>query len=74
MSVTNARPEVDAQEQQPLLLSVDSAAQLMGIGRTKAYEMVKCGQLPLVRIGTRVLIPREALEDWIVRHTEGALN
>lgn len=45
-----------------LTLSVPEAARLLGIGRNTAYEAVKTGQLPSVKIGNRVLVPRAALE------------
>jgi excisionase family DNA binding protein len=45
-----------------LTLTVEEAAQLLGISRAFAYEAVKRGEIPHVRIGRRVLIPRAALE------------
>ena len=47
---------------EPKTYSVDQAARLLGIGRSAAYEAVTRGQLPSVRIGRRVLIPRAALD------------
>jgi excisionase family DNA binding protein len=35
----------------PLLVSVDRAAEMLGIGRTRAYELVGTGELPSVLIG-----------------------
>jgi excisionase family DNA binding protein len=43
-------------------LTVEEAAALLGIGRTSAYQAVASGQLPVVRIGRRLLVPRAALE------------
>jgi len=45
-----------------LLLPVPEAARLLGIGTTLCWEMVHGGQLPSVRLGRRVLIPRVAVE------------
>lgn len=42
-------------------LSVEEAAQILGIGRSAAYEAVHQGQIPYLRIGRRILIPRRAL-------------
>ena len=44
-----------------LTLSVEQAARILGIGRSAAYEAIRCGQIPAIRIGRRVLIPRVAL-------------
>jgi excisionase family DNA binding protein len=43
-------------------LTVPEAGKALGIGRNKAYEMVKEGLLRHLRIGRRILIPKEALE------------
>lgn len=43
-------------------LTVDEAARELGIGRTLAFQMARTGQLPVIRLGRRVLVPRAALE------------
>jgi excisionase family DNA binding protein len=42
-------------------LTVPEAAELLGIGRALAYEGVRDGSIPSVRIGRRVLVPRAKL-------------
>jgi excisionase family DNA binding protein len=42
--------------------TVEEAAKRLGIARGSAYEAVRRGELPSVRFGKRVLIPRAALE------------
>jgi len=44
-----------------LFVSVPEAARLLGIGKTKAFDMVHQGELSAVRIGRRRLVPRAAL-------------
>jgi excisionase family DNA binding protein len=48
-----------------LTLDVPDAARLLGIGRAAAYEGVRRGEIPHVRIGGRILIPRAALEEML---------
>ncbi len=43
-------------------LSVEETAEVLGIGRNSAYEGVRTGQIPSIRIGKRILVPRIALE------------
>ncbi len=50
-----------------LLVSVEEAARLLCISRNLAYELVRQGRLPHVRLGRRVLIPRHGLEQWIAQ-------
>ncbi len=45
-----------------LTYTVTEAAELLGIGRSAAYEAARSGQLPTIRIGKRVLVPVAALE------------
>jgi excisionase family DNA binding protein len=45
-----------------LALSVEEAAELLGISRSLAYELAARGQLPVLRLGRRLVIPRAALE------------
>lgn len=54
----------------PLTVSVVEAAALLGIGKNTAYDLVRAGRLPHVRIGSRVRIPRESLHAWLEREAE----
>ena len=45
-----------------LCISVPEAAELLGISRNNAYELVKRGELPSIKLGKRKLIPKVALE------------
>ena len=45
-----------------LCMSVPEAAKLLGISRNNAYELVKRGELPSIKLGKRKLIPKVALE------------
>lgn len=47
--------------------TVPEAARRLGVGRNAAYSAVKRGELPAVKIGDRVLIPRVALEAWLAK-------
>jgi len=57
----------------PLLVRVEEAAGMLGIGRTQAWALVACGELPSVRIGKKsVRVPVDGLERWVQAHTEVA--
>jgi excisionase family DNA binding protein len=42
-------------------------ARLLGISRTKTFQMIASAELPVVRIGRCVRIPREALLHWVLQ-------
>jgi len=45
---------------EPLAYSVEEAACLLGISRTKAYECVRTGQLRTIQLNRRLLVPAVA--------------
>lgn len=47
------------------LITVEEAAHVCGIGRTSAYEAVRRGQLPSLRLGRRIFIPVQALRSLL---------
>ena len=50
-----------------LMISVEEAARLLGISRNLAYDLVRQGRLPHVRLGRRILVPRFGLEQWLAQ-------
>ncbi|PVB44646.1 helix-turn-helix transcriptional regulator [Mycobacteroides abscessus] len=55
-------PVLDELRSGPPTVSVERAAQLLGISRAYAYLRIKTGDLPVIRIGdTRVRVPAVAL-------------
>lgn len=51
-----------------LTLTVDQTAKLLGLSRNGAYEAIARGQVPSIRIGRRLLVPRTALERMLDVH------
>lgn len=49
-------------EDKRLTLTIKETAKLLGIGRNLAYDRVKTGEIPVIKIGRRLLVPRAALE------------
>jgi len=45
-----------------LCLSVTETARKLGISRGLAYELARSGQLPVLRLGKRWLVPKIALD------------
>jgi excisionase family DNA binding protein len=61
--MVGAEDEVD--ELTPVTLTVEEAARVLGISRTLAYDLVTRGELPVVRLGRRIVVPRRALESLL---------
>jgi excisionase family DNA binding protein len=48
-----------------LLLRVEEVAEMLGIGRSKTYELIAAGELPVVRVGRCVRVPAAAVRRWV---------
>jgi excisionase family DNA binding protein len=53
-----------------LLLDSREVGRLLGCGRSLVFQLIAQGELPTVRIGRLVRVPRQALEAWIALRTE----
>ncbi|MDT4941026.1 MAG: Helix-turn-helix domain [Pseudonocardiales bacterium] len=49
----------------PPILTVEQTATLLGISRGLAFAAVRTGEIPHVRIGRRIIVPRDALRDLL---------
>ena len=49
-------------DKEKLTLAVDETAKCLGIGRNSAYEAIARGEIPVVKVGKRLLVPKAALE------------
>lgn len=55
-----------------LTLTVEEAGEVLGISRGLAYELVKRGELPALRLGRRLVVPVDALEAMVASAMSGA--
>jgi len=46
-------------------ITIEQTAQLLGLGRTAAYDAARRGELPTRRLGGRLLVPVSALLTWL---------
>ena len=48
-----------------LTMSVPEAAQRLGIGRNAAYQGVRRGEIPSIKVGGRILVPKRAFDELL---------
>jgi excisionase family DNA binding protein len=51
-----------------MLLRAPEVAEVLGLSRSRVYELLSSGDLPVVRIGSCVRVPVDALRRWIDGH------
>src|SRR5690606_40267970 len=56
----------------PMAYSVVDAARVLGIGKTKFYELVNQGEIPTIKIGSRTLVPHDELAAFVERQRNAA--
>ena len=57
-----------------LMLKPDEAAEILGLGRSKLYQLLADGTLPSVRLGRSVRIPAESLRQWVREKAEATFS
>jgi excisionase family DNA binding protein len=60
---------MEATTERPMLMRVIEVAQELRLARSHVYQLIQSGQLPAVRIGRSVRVPRSALEAWVQERT-----
>ena len=58
----------------PLMLSVPEVAAVLGISRAGAYELVKGEDFPALKIGSRIVVPKEKFIAWVDEKTSETAN
>ena len=56
----------------PLMLSAPEVAAALGISRAGAYELVRSDGFPALKIGSRIVVPKEKFIEWVNAQTLGS--
>ena len=62
---TAAPAEASAPVARPISVRIPVAVQMTGISRSKLYELIKSGDIQIVKVGSSTLIPVDSLERLI---------
>ena len=53
----------------PLFLDAKTAAQVLGISISSMYELMHEKGLPVLKVGSRLVVPKEKLQTWVEQNT-----
>ena len=68
MKVSNIQSYADL----PLFLNAKMVAQVLGVSISTAYELFHEPGFPTLRVGSRMVVPKEKFIQWSERHSGGA--
>jgi len=55
----------------PLFLNAETVAQTLGVAPSSAYELMHESDFPVLKVGNRMVIPKEKFIQWVEQHTQG---
>lgn len=58
-------------EELPLFLNANTVAKVLGVSPASGYELMHEKDFPSLRIGSRIVVPKEQFILWVKQHTKG---
>ena len=55
----------------PLFLNAATVAKVPGISPSSGYELIHEPDFPVLKIGNRLVVPKEKFVEWVSQHTQG---
>lgn len=56
----------------PLFLNAETMAKVLGVSPSSGYELMHEADFPVLKIGSRMVVPKEKFVEWVERHTKGS--
>jgi excisionase family DNA binding protein len=57
-----------------VMLKPKDVAQMLGVTRSRVYQLLRSCVIPSVRLGGAIRVPRAAWEEWLEGHARAALH
>ena len=58
----------------PLFLNAETVAKGLGISPSSSYELMHEPDFPVLKVGSRLVVPKEKFVEWVLRHTQGGAD
>lgn len=58
-------------DEPPLFLNAETVAKVLRVSPSSGYELMHEADFPVLRIGNRIVVPKEKFQQWVERHTTG---
>ena len=57
----------------PLFLNSETVAKVLGVSPSSGYELMHESDFPVLKVGNRMVVPKEKFVEWVERHTTGGV-
>ena len=58
----------------PLFLNATTVAKVLGVSPSSGYELMHEPDFPVLKVGSRLVVPKEKFVEWVLRHTQGGAD
>ena len=58
----------------PLFLNAATVAKVLGVSPSSGYELMHEPDFPVLKIGSRMVVPKEKFVEWVAQHTRGGAD
>ncbi len=65
------KSEYKSYDDLPLFLNAELVAKVLGVSPSSGYELMHEEGFPTLRIGSRMVVPKEKFVQWVEEHTKG---
>ena len=55
-----------------LFLNADLVAKVLGVSPSSGYELMHEADFPVLKVGSRMVVPKEKFMEWVERNTKGS--
>ena len=55
----------------PLFLNAELVAKVLGVSPSSGYELMHEPDFPVLKVGSRMVVPKEKFVEWVEQHTKG---
>ena len=66
--------EYKSYDELPLFLNAATVAKVLGVSPSSGYELMHEPTFPVLKVGSRMVVPKEKFMEWVERHTGGDVH
>lgn len=63
--------EYNSYDDLPLFLNASTVAKVLGVSPSSGYELMHEADFPVLKVGSRMVVPKEKFIQWVEQHTGG---